>query len=272
LNKDYTVQLEAPPAIIEKDSTRSDAVRQRLQQIDSTVTLNYFEQIDLLAEVNHNNYWDAWKFPSMKEFVKKSGFDLTMAEVDKGIQISTVSKVLEIGKVSLAKAKKTKVNIIFQLDHTKTVTDPATQTEEKISDVIVQLVNDAPSKTVVELKEIVKRLKALYSTDDEKDSELTWLNLPVRRDAKQIVLDAINLAQKLAGQTIDTMTKESKDLSLAAAFELVAASFIADPNNVIDEDGKEGTFEDSVDENEPYDDSIDGDADANGAEDWDEDQ
>jgi hypothetical protein len=244
LKEPYVVNLESPAAIIEKDATRSDTVRQRLQQIDSTVTVNYFEQIELLAEVNHNNYWDAWKFPSMKEYVKKSGFDLTMAEVDKGIQISTVSKVLDISKVSLARAKKTKVGIIFQLDHTKTVTDPATQVEEKLSEVIVQLVTDAPSKTVIELKEIVKRLKDLYATDDEKDGELSWLNLPVRRDAKQIVEAAIEKIMKFNGGTIDIMTKEEKNISKAAAIEKMAADTLADPNYDVDEPGDD--FDDVI--------------------------
>jgi hypothetical protein len=248
MNQDYTVVLENPPAIVETDTRRSDEVRKRVQQIDSSLTLSFFELGDLFAEVKTNGYWRDWKYESFPEYVKKSGVDMSPRQVEYSIVISNVSKALGVNKTLLARAKNSKLKEIFTLDHTSTVTDAATQIEESMADIMRKLVEDAPNKSLKEIKEIVKRLKgqAIGEDGSEPDvaGELTWLNLPVRRDAKQVVVDAIELAMKLSGCTVDAMTKEVKDLSQAAALERICADFTADPNNQAEEAGEEGSFED----------------------------
>lgn len=248
MSKDYTVQLEAPPAIIERDSTRSDVVRQRLQQIDSTVTLSTFERGDLFAEIKANSYWRDWRFESFPEYLKASGFDISPRQADYEVVISNVSKELKINATSKAKAKNSKLNVIFTLDHNKVFIDPATQNETKMSDVIIDLVEQAPHNTLVWVKEEVKRLKRIDATEEDIASELTWVNAPIRRDAKQIFDDAIEKIMKFNGCTIDTMTKELKDISKGAALEKMAADTLADPNYDVDESDEEGIFEDSIED------------------------
>lgn len=251
------IDLASPPAIIERDSRRSDEVRKRVGEIDTTLTLSTFELGDLLAEVKQNSYWSEWKFESFDDYIKKSGADISKTQVRNLIQISVVSKLLGISKTKLAKARNTKLTLIYSLDPNVTVTDSATLVEEKMSDIMVKLVDDAPNKTVAEIKEIVKRLK---NETEEPAGELTWMNLPVRRDAKEVVTSAIELASALSGTTLDAVTKEEKDISMATSLERICADFKADPNNQIegfDEQG--GDYEDSVedthgldDEPEPY--------------------
>jgi len=254
----YTVTLESPAAIIEKDSSRSDTVRQRLQQVDSSLTLNTFERGDLFAETKANNFWRDWKFESFSEYVKKSGFDVSPRQADYEIQISNVSKLLGITLTQKAAAKNSKLKVIYELDPGKTVTDTDTLKEESMADIMRALVSDAPSKSLKELKEIVKRLKG---ETEEPEGELTWMNWPVRRDAKQVVVDAIELAVKLAGGTIDAMSKEAKDLSQASAISLIMGDYLADPNNQVDEftDNDSSDFQDSIEDSdsEDVDDYVD---------------
>lgn len=248
----YTVSInmQTPAAIVETDTRRSDVVRKRLGELDSSVTLTEFEQADLWAEAKTNQYWSDWKFPSFYDYTKTST-DLCKREIDYRITVSLVTKILGVGLVQKAKAKTSKLKVICTLDPNAIVTESGTGKEEKMSDVMVSLINDAPSKTLKEIVEIVKRLKGETPDAEEGlDDQLTWLNLPVRRDAKQVVLDAIELACKLNGTTLDILTKEEKDLSMAAALEKVSADFIADPNNQVDEfnDGAASDFEDSMDD------------------------
>ena len=243
LTSTYTVTLESPAALIETDGRRADAVRKRLEQLVTASTLTDFEQADLLAEAKTNGYWQQWKFPSWDDYIKSTGCDLSKREIAYRIQISLGAKLLEVNKTELAAAKMSKLKLIFSLDPTKEVADEATLEVESMGNIMKQLVSDAPHKSLKEIAEIVKRLKG--ETEDE-EGELTWLNLPVRRDAKQVVIGAIELAQKLAGTTIDVLTKEEKDLSTAAALELIAGDYLADPNNQFDE-GTAGDFEDFSD-------------------------
>lgn len=245
----YQVILENPPAIVEQDTRRADEVRKRVQQIDSSVTLSFFELGDLFAEVKTNSYWRDWKYESFSEYVKDSKVDMSPRQVEYSITISNISKKLEISKVSLARAKNSKLKEIFSLNHEVSVVDEATGNEEPMADIMCQLVEDAPNKSLKEIKEIVKRLKG-QTEEADVAGELTWLNMPVRRDAKQIVVEAIDLAMKLSGCTVDAMTKEVKDLSMAAALERICADFMADPNNQLDEVGEGGSFEDDAEDAE----------------------
>lgn len=264
-NEIYKVELTAPVAIVEKDSRRSDEVRQRLQQLDSTVTLNAFEQGDLWAEAKANGYYTDWKFESFFDYIKASGVDLCKREIHDRITISNVSKLLGVNKTLLAKAKISKLKLICSLDPNATVTESGTGAEEKMSEIMVGLIQDAPNKTIAEIKEIIKRLKGV---PEEPESELTWMNLVVRRDAKQIVTKAIELAAALSGTTLDAVTKEVRDISSAVALERICADFTSDPNNQLDGFKDDEEPEDSEDE---FEDSEESDDDSDVDEDEDED-
>lgn len=254
MNEPLIVQLETPAAIIETDTRRSDQVRKRIGEIDTSLTLNQFELGDNLAEAKTNSYWRDWGFESFPEAVKASKIDISPRQAEYLIQISKVSKLLKISKSSLAKAKNSKLKEVFTLDPGAVVKDEATQTEESMADIMVQLVEDCPNKTLVEIKAIVKRLKG---ETEEPAGQLTWMHLPVRRDAKQVVTDAIELAQALSGDTVDAMTKEVKDISQASAIERICGDFISDPNNQSDQVGDEDEFADQVEDGDTYEDSDD---------------
>lgn len=254
-NELYTVTLETPAAIIETDTRRSDVVRQRLQQLDSTVTLNEYEQADLWAEAKENSYWSGWGFPSFPDYTKTTS-DLSKREIDHRIQISLVTKLLGVGLVQKAKAKTSKLKLICSLDQNAIVTESGTGKEEKMSDIMVSLINDAPNKSLKEIVEIVKRLKGETPEATEGlDDQLTWLNLPARRDAKQGIMDAIDLASKLNGTTLDIMTKEEKDISIAAALEKICADFKSDPNNQVEEFADADSDYEAADFEDEHDDS-----------------
>jgi hypothetical protein len=275
VNEIYQVELPTPPAIIEADSRRSDEVRKRVQELDSTLTLSAFEQGDLFAEIKGHSYWNDWKFESFPDYLKKSGVDLSPREIEYRITISRVAKSLKVNKTLLAKARISKCKEIFSLNPEETVTDTATLAVESMADIIVKLVADAPNKSLKEIREIVKRLKGINATEEDIAGELTWINLPVRRDAKQIVVSAIELAVALSGTTLDMLTKEEKDISQAAALERISADFMASPDNQLegftqDEDSVE--FEDSIEDSDGEDeDESDEDSDENEDENEDDD-
>lgn len=239
----YTVELDAP-SVSESDTRRVDYVRKRVGEIDTTITLGSFEMGDLLAEVKDNDYWRDYKYETFAEYVKSAGIDISPRQAEYLVKISKVSKTLNIPRAQLVKARNSKLKSIYELDLYKTITDPATLVVESMADIMRQLVADAPNKTLKEIQEIVKSLKG----EEELEDELVWMSLPVRRDAKQVVTSAIELAQQMAGTTLDILTKEEKNLSTASALELICAEFLADPNNQLEEfeEQSESSFEDVV--------------------------
>jgi len=257
LKDPLVITLESPAAIIEQDSRRADEIRKRVQQLDTTLTLSTFELGDLFSTIKAENLWNEWKFESFSEYIKASGVDISRRQVDYLVQISNVSKILTVTKTDLAKARISKLKEIYSLDHTLTVTDPATLKEESMADIMRNLVIDAPNRSLAEVKEIVKRLKGPV---EDKAGELTWWNWPVRRDAKEVIEATLEKASAVAGQTFDILTGEAKNLSKASALELVCGDWAADPNNQVDEqgeaediqdeteDGDENDFEDDEDE------------------------
>jgi hypothetical protein len=247
MSENYTVQLETPPAIIETDSRRSDDVRKRVQEIDSSVSLGSLEWADLFAEIKDKNYWHDWKYESFNDYIKQSNLDLSARKIAYLITTSKVSKLLKIDKALIVKARPSKVDVIFTLDPNATVLEPETQTEVPMGDIIIGLIRDAPNKKLAEIKEIVAKLKGVV----EEDSSLTWLNLPCRRDAKAIVIQAIELASALNGPTVDIVTKAEKEISMAAGLEKVAADFLASPDNQLEpfeDEGDLGDFADSTED------------------------
>ena len=231
-----------PPAIIQRNTTEGEHILARLEQIARQQQMSTFDIAELLYEVKRNDLWALKKFESLEEFCKASSLDLKIREVHYLIAVHAKSKLLEISKDDLVKAKISKLKVIFQLDPAVQVEDPATGDTESMADIIRRLVKEAPFKTLVEIKEIVRRL--MNDLAETPADELTWLNLPCRRDAKEVVTRALDMARALSGSTVDMHTHSPKDLSDAIALERICADFLADPNNQAEEFGEEGSFED----------------------------
>lgn len=250
----YTValtDLASPPAIIETDTSRSDVVRKRLQQLDSSLTLSTFERGDLLAEAKANSFWSDWRFKSFPEYLKQSGFDISPRQAEYEIQISNVSKQLGIDLVQKSRAKNSKLKVIYELDPNSEVTDSATQEVEPMAAIMVKLVVDAPNRTVKELREIVDKLLGVTKEDDE----FTWMNIRLRKDSKEVIMQAVTLIVAQSGSTIDVLTKEERDISIGIAIERLSAEYLSDPNNQVEEfEGDEGDFSDSIEDGDSYDD------------------
>lgn len=240
--KELNTVILNPPALVQEDMSRPAYVNARIAQIGNTATLETFELAELLNESKTNNYWKELGQLSFDDWVKTLNIDMSPRQVHYLIAVDKMAAYLGVDTQAKLKAKITKLKEIFTLDPTLTITDSATGKEESMADIMRQLVKDAPNKTHTEIKEIVKRLKG---ESEDPDDQLTWLNLPIRRDAKDVVARAIDLAKLLSGNTIDAVTEEVKDISDAMALERICGDFLSDPNNVADEMGEAGSFEDS---------------------------
>jgi len=73
------------------------------------------------------------------------------------------------------------------------------------------------------------------------------MNIHIQRSAKQdTVQRAFDLCRALNGTVADEVTGGEKEISDGRALELICASFLADPNNVAEELGEAGDYQDST--------------------------
>jgi hypothetical protein len=237
--------LPTPTALVARDTRRADEVTTTLKQLDSQSASVCFDQGDLFVEVDREAHWMTLGHESAEEYYRSLNIDISKREILYRSKVSRSMAALGLTRADYAPARLSKLKIITELDVAGQIVDPDTEIAEPLAPIMVRLIQAAPFKKLSEIREEVDIL--LGKTGDEED-DLTWLNLPIRRDAKQVVEQAIELARALSGDTIDVTSGELKDISTATALERISADFLASPSNQLDELGHAGDFADSVED------------------------
>ena len=237
LTEPIVVTIADPPGIVQRDTSRAEQVIEDVVRLDRSLSANQFELGDLFAEIADNDYFHAVHCQSLPEFLTKSGIDLSPREVAYRVKVSKVSKKLRITRDQLLKARISKVKAIFELDGLR---DPQTGDPRNMDEDIRRLILEAPLTKLSRIKEIVKELRG----DAEKDDELVTENVTYNQLMKANVDRGIDLVRLNYGSTIDPETKQEKELSRAACYELMAVEYWNDPNHHAQDVGEQGTFED----------------------------
>jgi hypothetical protein len=236
--------LPTPAALVARDTRRADQVSEEIKKLDGLTQHSTFDQADLFSEVKHQAHWATRGFETIEEYYKSLGVDKSKREILYLVRMSEVLATLGTSRELAVAAKVSKLRLIAQLDPAAEVVDEDTEVAEPMAAIMRRLILAAPQTSLAELKQIVDDL--LGKGDEDDEDSLTWLNLPIRRDAKQVVEAAIELARSLSGDTIDVASGELKDISTATALERISADFLASPSNQLEELGTPGQYEDNV--------------------------
>ena len=108
--------------------------------------------------------------------------------------------------------------------------------------IVKDLIETANKFTPEDLELKVKTIQGLVGDNASGG----WVNFPVTIAQRAKWEQALKLAQKLIGSvTQDPETGNFKDCSIGAAAEVIAVSFIQDPNNLAEESDVQSTDNDS---------------------------
>lgn len=230
-----------PPAIVRADTSRAETVNERLLELERVSTDAWYEQAELWAEAIDGDYHHADHCESLKDFVTKHNIELSLREIQYRAKISRVSKKLEIKRDQLKKAGISKIKAIFELDPGVEYTDPVTGNTAPMGQKMRSLVIEAGAGT--SLKSIREKVKTLRGDDP---TEVIYETVAYTKAQKEIVDLAAEVVIAQSGDTVNPDTGEVKEVSRATVYERLAAEFLADPNNNLDEDGAAptGSFED----------------------------
>lgn len=242
-----------PAALVARDSRRADQVADELKQLDSNSTNIAFDQGELLLEIEKEAHYATKGFVSAEDFYKSLNLDVSIRELQYRRGVVRTMNTLGLSRADYAPAKISKLKVIAKLNPAGEIVDPITEIAEPLAPIMVRLVAAAPQ---MKLSEVEEQVDILLGKSGEEGSLFTWFNWPILTDAKQVVMDAIELARTHSGDTVDINDKTAKQLSDAAALERVAADYLADPNNQLEQLGTPGDYADSVEDGGSYEQAL----------------
>lgn len=205
---------------------------------------------DLFVEIIDGDYFHADHCKSLDEFVKKHKFGVQTREIIYRTKVSRLSKRLGITREAQINAGISKVKAICELNPDMEYTDPSNGVTEMVGDIMRRLIIQAGNG--MSLKDVQARVSEIRG---DKENEVVHETIVYTRGQKEEVDKAIEKAMAVAGDTVDAVTGQPKELSRGSAYHIMAIEFNNDPNYATDELSDEPqTFQDDyvTDDNDDY--------------------
>jgi len=204
--KTDTVLVSSQSAVQE----RANVVRASLAKANGAIEDGYFDLCDLLCEAQEGSYNHVWGFERFQDWVEQaSGLDMSGRQAYYLIQISKKAKELGLSREQLKLIKISKLKAIFSLDSTEFAAQ------------IKTLIEEAPG---LSLEEITNRVRSLKG-----QGETVYMTLKIEKSVKETVDKALELARRNYGSVM--LGHDATDISVSQCVELIAVSYVQDPNN-----------------------------------------
>lgn len=181
-------------------------VRDQLEVEKKNFVKNFYNIAQLVTKIYNNKLYEYWGFGSFKDFVQES-LDLNLAIAYRLVSLVNGQQALEIPTEELLQIKSTNLLEIFSLN------------PEKNSEEIKALLTDAKTDTTEQIKNKVRKVKGLGTSN--------WIKFNLEEDALQVVNDALEKAKVDYGDSVDFSTGEIKEISNSRAIELICADYLS---------------------------------------------
>jgi hypothetical protein len=233
--KDYMIDIthpspELPVGIIgEAIAGEAAAALKQVKALVKNITSNTFDLAEALHKVRSNKYY-APKHNTFKEYA--NSIDIKIA---KAYYLSRLVDVLEQAGVPREQYEPVgiaKLRLITRLDVKDKEGKPAMHEGKPISLLIKDLIETADKFTPEDLELKVKTIQGLVG----ENASGGWVNFPVTFAQRAEWEKAVALAQNNIGSVAQDEEGNYKDASIGACAQVIAQSFILDPNNF----GEEG--------------------------------
>jgi hypothetical protein len=220
---DNTVGLMTPPAIVgEVEAGQGAKTRKQLQNLIKSINSSTFDVMDLLYEIKTKKYYLP-KYESFIEYAKT----LNM-KVAKAYYLVRIRENMHLASISREKYEPVgiaKLRVIASIDLIDSENRVKTDAVAKVN----ELVDAAGVTDAGDLKVSVDTFNGHVG-----EEAFEWLNIKIKKSAKAVVRQALDLIKAQLGSTGTDADGVAKDASDGRALEMLAADFIADPNNTPD--------------------------------------
>jgi hypothetical protein len=190
---------------------RANAVIAKLDALRISTESNFLDTCELLHEAHQGNYHVVFGFATFGDWAH-AGLKISERQVFYLVGIWSKSLKLGLTRDDLREAGVSKLKKIFELD-------PAEHGEE-----MKQLVTDAAGDTLEQVTEKVNKLRAKDGQEPP-----VYMTLKLDPNVKDLVEQAFELARMNYGSV--EHEGEAMEISKSKCMELLAISFINDPNN-----------------------------------------
>jgi hypothetical protein len=201
----------------EADVSRAATCRRAINKLIKTVNSSNFDLMELFHEAKSKNYVSGWGFESFSKFAKS--LDIKYTKAFYLVAIAENMQAAGLARPEYEPVGLTKLRIISRLDA------EAEFNGTPIKLLIRELTLKAKEMSTDEVQLEVDTILGL--TEEES---MVWMNVRVKKLAKEnVIVPALRKAKRYLGQQKDD-EGEFHDATDGAAFEMICADFLADPN------------------------------------------
>ena len=205
------------PIVGEAVAGEAAATLKQINKLVKGLSTNTFDLAELLHKVKSNKYY-APKFNTFGEYAKT--LDLKVAKAYYLAKMVEVMNACGIPRQEYEPLGIAKIRLVIRVELDKEFGGkPNTEW-------VKALVKDGQSMTPQEIDTQVNKIQGLIGLDS-----IEWVNFPIKQSAKQFWEQAVKLAQKNIGSVGQDEDGNFKDASIGRCAEIIALSYLQDPNN-----------------------------------------
>lgn len=212
----YDTVTDVQPQVVAGDLEAGQSVKvvKQLKALIKNLSVSTFDLMDLLYEIKTKKFYTP-KFNTFSEFAKSlDGLKTTKAYYL--VKIKEVMTAADYTREQYEPVGMAKLRWLSRL---------TTESPTEIA-IVKALFEKAPALSVTELKNEVAVAQGLTG-----DDALVWLNVPMKKGARDVIQQAITVAKYQIGSVTKDEEGMSQDASDGSALERVAQDFLSDPAN-----------------------------------------
>lgn len=212
-----------PVAVIgEVEAGQASKTRKQLANLIKGVNTSTFDIMDLLHEIKTKKYYQP-KHESFMDYAKT--LDMTVAKAYYLVRIRENMLTASIPREKYEPLGIAKLRVIASIDLIDSENRVKQDAVAKVNDIVAA----APSLAAEEIKTAVDTFNGHVG-----EEAFEWLNIKIKKSAKGVVRQALDIVKARLGSAGTDADGKAKDASDGRALEMLAADFLADPNNAED--------------------------------------
>jgi hypothetical protein len=211
-------ESKEPDKIVKANPKHIEVVVKKIEEASKSLTTKFFDLGELLKEFRDGGYHLALGFKKFGEWIEKSGLDMSERAAYYLIKIIETGQQLKLPREKLENIKLSKLREIARLDVDKH--------EDKIRKLLKACTPDKDGEEMA-LDDVRENVQKILGGSEEIDV-FVFMTIKVTKSTKEKVIDAaIEMCRAEYGDTVDTTTREAKEISIGRAIELICAEYLA---------------------------------------------
>lgn len=210
---------------------RAATVRKDLLRLTERMQRDTFDLAELLYEVQKNDYYLQWGFSDIYKYAQAE-LNVKERRVQYLTRIVKVCTDVGVARKDYEPAGISKLREISTLDPDGFFFDKEKNTNLPLDEIIVDLILDAPDMTTKQVEAKVDLLKGQVGENKQVVrsfgcTQSCWDN---------VISKALELAARKLGSAGRDTAGNAMEYSEGAKWEIICASYLQDPNNLLEEE------------------------------------